>query len=249
MNYLTNYYKNLSEQLQGQIDVLEQLIEAYVLSPNEARAAPAFDDGPIDYRKKGRDRADVLGQMLAAASYDGVNDHERDAFERIIADTQTSTAERSSRGYSGLLGFGPGPKQSGTQANAQHLRTALGAVRRLNQDPKFAEHLTKTMAPKFTGEVIDRAIDIDNLEDYQFFGTRERARVSRISDKHSKDLPPSTKVTDLTTEFGRRMNAQSPSDEKYFGPHEYPTQFPVSMVSKLLSRRARENSQNTNPGQ
>jgi hypothetical protein len=41
MNYLTNYYKNLSEQLQEQVNLLESiLLEAYIHSPGEKQHAP-----------------------------------------------------------------------------------------------------------------------------------------------------------------------------------------------------------------
>jgi len=54
MNYLTNYYKNLSEQLQAKVNHLESLIEAdkkYDL-PNYAIGSPAYD-----YKKHSNPRA------------------------------------------------------------------------------------------------------------------------------------------------------------------------------------------------
>ena len=92
MNYLTTYYKNLSEQLQYQLNNLQQnLQEAYVLNPSQIASAPMSLSGHQfrsrdQIRGRGTQRANALGAMMSAHSYDGVNHHERDAIARIIAE-------------------------------------------------------------------------------------------------------------------------------------------------------------------
>lgn len=82
MNYLTNYYKNLSEQLQERINYLQkQLNEAEVYSPGQMASAGMND-------KRVRRRQEFHNWLINTLS----DDHHRDdnidkkAFARVLAD-------------------------------------------------------------------------------------------------------------------------------------------------------------------
>ena len=54
MNYLTNYYKNLSEQLQEQVNLLESILdEAYIQTAAE-KLKKKDEEDPRDYRTRSR---------------------------------------------------------------------------------------------------------------------------------------------------------------------------------------------------
>ena len=246
MNYLTQYYKNLSEQLQYQLNNLHQnLQEAYVLNPSQISSETIGTPHPFRQRKKiierGQGRANVLGGFMAAQSYEGVNAHERDAIERIMADTGHSAPERSRQTpgadimqYQGMNTFRPGPRTAGTEATGQHLRTALGAMRRLQNDPKFAEHHTNMMAGKLPDTVMRRSEEEDMMSDEPFYG-RTQAGIRDLdqrSHKNAQGLTPSTRVSDISKEFGLRMNAK-PYNDPNQSEHEYPSFVPIDMVTKM----------------
>jgi hypothetical protein len=246
MNYLTTYYKNLSEQLQYQLNNLQQnLQEAYVLNPSQISSETVGTPHPFRQRKKiierGQGRANVLGSFMAAQSYEGVNAHERDAIERIMADTGHSAPERSRQTpgadimqYQGMNTFRPGPRTSGTEATGQHLRTALGAMRRLQNDPKFAEHHTNMMAGKLPDTVMRRSEEEDMMSDEPFYG-RTQAGIRDLdqrSHKNAQGLTPSTRVSDISKEFGSRMNAK-PYNDPNQSEHEYSSFVPIDMVKRM----------------
>lgn len=246
MNYLTTYYKNLSEQLQYQLNNLHQnLQEVYVLNPSQISSETIGTPHPFRQRKKiierGEGRADVLGRFMAAQSYEGVNAHERDAIERIMIDTGHSAPERSRQTpgadimqYQGMNTFRPGPRTSGTEATGQHLRTALGAMRRLQNDPKFAEHHTNMMAGKLPDTVMRRSEEEDMMSDEPFYG-RTQAGIRDLdqrSHKNAQGLTPSTRVSDISKEFGSRMNAK-PYNDPNQSEHEYSSFVPIDMVTKM----------------
>ena len=248
MNYLTNYYKNLSEQLQAKVNHLQgQLDEVFVLDPNQKFAAPIVpttaETGPNNSRasrmEQGRKRADVLGQMVAAQSYEGANDHEKAAIAKIIADTQSSTPERSEYGYGNFLAYPPSAKQTGTEASGKHLRTALGAVKRLSQDPKFAQHVTNTISEKLPETMVNRAHmeDMYSDQDYPTFGSREAKRLTAISAKNAKDLSASSTPSSVTAEFGERMFNTFPGEKEQVGDKEYSHFVPMDMVTKMLGKK------------
>jgi hypothetical protein len=252
MNYLTNYYKNLSEQLQAKVNNLqEQLDEAYVLDANQKYAATirpsSSETGPNDSKEsrlqQGQKRANILGKMLAAHSYEGVNDHERAAIARIVADTQTSTPARSDYAYGNFQSYRPSERQAGTEASGEHLRLALGAIKRLDQDPKFAEHLTKTISSELPDTMVDRAYMADMYADQDFpsFGTREARRLEAVARKNATDLPVEKSPSAVTSQFGQRMFKTFPGDENELGNTEYSHYVPMQVVSKMLGKLGKKN--------
>jgi hypothetical protein len=208
-------------------DAAKQVLEAYVVDPNQKYAAPirpsSSETGPNDSTEsrlqQGQKRADVLGKMFAAHSYEGVNDHERDAIARIIADTQTSRPHRSDYAYGNFQSYRPSERQAGTEASGQHLRLALGAIKRLDQDPKLAEHLTKTIASELPDTMVDRAYMADMYADQDFpsFGTREARRLETVARKNATDLPIENSPSAVTSQFGQRMFNTFPGDENELG--------------------------------
>ena len=221
--------------------------EAYVLSPNQKFAAPIVpttaETGPnnstASRMEQGRKRADVLGQMVAASSYEGANDDEKAAMAKIIADTQSSTPERSEYGYGNFLAYPPSAKQTGTEASGKHLRTALGAVKRLSQDPKFAQHVTKTISDELPGTMVNRAhmADMYADQDYPTFGAREANRLTAVSAKNAKDLSASSTPSSVTAEFGERMFNTFPGEKEEVGANEYSHYVPMHIVTKMLGKK------------
>jgi hypothetical protein len=242
MNYLTNYYKNLSEQLQEKVNFLErQLDEAYVLSPYQklAGSKTSYDAGVRQTRMdQGRKRANILGQMMAAHTYDAVNDHERAAIANIIADTHSSVPQRSNWAHAGFHAFAPSEGRAGTQASGQDLRVALGAIKRLGKDAKFAQHVTDTVAAELPGTMVDRGYMEDMMadKDYPQFGARDANRLGNVSRSLAANLPASTSPSAATTEFGARMNAIYPGDERDYGPNEYSHYVPMDVVTRMSKR-------------
>lgn len=76
MDYLTQYYKNLSEQLQNQVNELSSLLEAHILSPSEilqsTDSAPMFSPERERGRKRASRRAEFtrIVQELASKNTD-----------------------------------------------------------------------------------------------------------------------------------------------------------------------------------
>ena len=246
MNYLTQYYKNLSEQLQYQLNDLHQnLQEVFVLNPSQIASEthgtphPFRDRGHIIGR--GTRRAGVLGRLMAAQTYHAVSDDERNAIENIMADTGHSAPERKRQTpgadimqYQGMNTFIPGPRRSGTHATGQHLKIALGAMKRLENDPKFAEHHTNIMASQLPDTVVRRSAEEDMMSDEPYYGRTiagERA-LERRAQKNAQGLTPSTNVSDISKEFGARMNVK-PYNSPDESPREYSDFLPIDMVKTM----------------
>ncbi len=142
MNYLTNYYKHLSEQLQEKVNFLEnKLNEANIRNPTDQFSAGFHKDKPAGWQNR---RADQQPTNSYVARYDAglhrMNDmlhyqaahaisepHEQEAIEAVLTDMANSG--------------------SGTAANMGHMRTAIGAVKRLKGTQAFAKSLETTRAP------------------------------------------------------------------------------------------------------
>lgn len=128
MNYLTNYYKNLSEQLQEQVNLLEkQINEANIRNPqDQLNATRDTSKGGLFRLTSGWDRMNTMMHFKAAHAI--ADPHEQEAIESVLSDmSQTKT--------------------SGTAANMQSMRTALGAVKRLKGTEGFAKSLESVRAP------------------------------------------------------------------------------------------------------
>jgi hypothetical protein len=235
MNYLTTYYKNLCEQLQSQLNNLQQnLQEAYVLDPSQIASAPMSLSGH-QYRSRaqilgrGTRRADALGAMMSAGSYDGVNADERDAIARIIADTQGSAPERGTWEYQSFNAYRPGARAAGSQATGEHLKIALGAMRRLQNDPRFAEHHTSTVAAELPDAALQSAADADMYgKDPMGLTSKSQKYILSKAGRSATGLSPSTSVSDITQQFG--ANYGSGCDTS---PNEYSDYMPIDMVSRM----------------
>jgi len=246
MNYLTNYYKNLCEQLQEKVNFFEkQINEAYVLGPHQklAGSQTSYDPNLRRMRRdQGRNRANILGQMMAAHTYDGVNDHERDAIARIIADTQSSVPQRSNWAHAGFHAFPPSQGKAGTRASRQDLRVGLGAIKRLGKDKKFAQHVTDTISAELPDTMIDRGYMEYMMadRDYPQFGARDARRLGNVSRSLAANLPPSTSPSAVTSEFGARMNAAYPADAETYGKEEYSHHVPMDVVARISKRMTKK---------
>lgn len=247
MNYLTTYYKNLSEQLQEKLNNLQQnLQEAYVLDPSQISSERMGAQHPFRQRGhtivRGANRANVLGALMSAHAYEGVNNHERAAIAAIIADTQQSAPFRPSTGpigtdhieYQGMTPFQPGPRTSGTQATGEHLRTALGAMRRLQNDPQFAQHHTNMIAGQLPTTAMQRRDAEAALSDEPWYGrtSDSDAKYDRRAQRNAVGLTPSTRVSDISREYGTRMNA-GPYNDPRESQYEYPAFGPIDTVTRM----------------
>jgi hypothetical protein len=242
MDYLTNYYKNLCEQLTARINGIEQqLNELYILDPRQKFASSAkmgmAQDTASMRRGQATRRADILGQMHALASYEGANADEIAAIQRIIADTQQSQPASDDYRYGNYVSYPPSPRQSGTAASRGDVRTALKAIRSRASDPGFASHVTNVISSRLTPTVIDRAETEDSYGEYPMFGSRERARLTAVSNRSAANLTPSTVPSQITTQFGERMFQAFPSDKKYMGDSEYSQYVPAHIVSDMVRGR------------
>ena len=235
MNDLTTYYKNLSEQLQEKLNNLQKnLQEAYVLDPSQIASAPMSLSGNQfrsrdQIRGRGTQRANALGAMMSAHSYEGVNDHERDAIARIMADTQGSAPERGTWEYQSFNAYQPGARKAGTQATGEHLKIALGAMKRLENDPKFAEHHTSKMAAQLPDAAIQSAADEDTYgKDPMGLSTRAQNYIEKKAIRSATGLSPSTSVSNITKQFGANYGS-----DRDTSPNEYSDYMPIDMVSKM----------------
>lgn len=132
MNYLTNYYKNLSEQLQERINILE----AFIRSPTQQ------GDAVIGYPRIGLlPREEQMIHFQAALEIS--EPHEKEAIEAVLTDMAQSEGRMGSRG---------------SAANMQSLRTAVGAVKRLKGSEQFEKSLAALQEPikKKGAEYLDR---------------------------------------------------------------------------------------------
>jgi hypothetical protein len=242
MDYVTDYYKNLCEQLHKKVNFFErQLNETYVLSPYQklAGSKTSYDAGVRQIRMdQGRRRANILGQMMAAHTYDAVNNDERAAIEKIIADTHSSVPQRSDWTHAGFHAFSPSERRAGTQASGQDLRVALGAIKRLGNDTNFAKHVTGQVAAELPDTMVDSGYMEDMMadNDYPQFGSRDAIRLGNVSRRLAANLPASTSPSAATTEFGARMNAAYPADEKLYGQNEYSHYVPMDVVTRMSKR-------------
>lgn len=124
MNYLTNYYKNLSEQLQERINILE----AFIRSPTQQATAARNTDPTI--RIGLLPRRDQMVNFQAALEIS--EPHEKEAIEAVLTDMAQSKGVMGSRG---------------SAANMQSLRTAIGAVKRLKGSEEFEKSLAALQEP------------------------------------------------------------------------------------------------------
>jgi hypothetical protein len=142
MNYLTNYYKNLSEQLQDRVNHLQNLLnEANIRNPTDQSDAGLHRDKPAGWQNRRADQQETNPYVARyGAGMDRMNDmlhyqaahaiahpHEQEAIEAVLTDMANSG--------------------TGTAANMGHMRTAIGAVKRLKGTEAFAKSLEATRAP------------------------------------------------------------------------------------------------------
>jgi len=142
MNYLTNYYKNLSEQLQDRVNHLQNLLnEANIRNPTDQFDAGFHRDKPTGWQNRRADQTPTnsyvpryeaglhrMNDMLHyQAAHAIAHPHEQEAIERVLTDMADSG--------------------SGTAADMGHMRTAIGAVKRLKGTEAFAKSLEATRAP------------------------------------------------------------------------------------------------------
>jgi hypothetical protein len=282
MDYLTNYYKNLCEQLQEKINLLEakakkkkkakkdydgdgkvesstdewkgsrdraikqamseeNLNELFILDPNQKFASEIKNRTPAVSRlQQGTQRADVLGKMMALASYDNVNADEKAAIQRIIADTQQSAPASTEYRYGNFQAHPPLPqRKAGSAASIADVRTALRGLKNRQNDPKFSEHLTSTIANELTPTTVKRAYDVDSTEDYQMFGARQEKKLRAVSDKNAKAVPVVNSPTQVTTAYGNMMFDDFPADRKDLGDKEYTNYFPMDLVTRMVRKSGR----------
>jgi hypothetical protein len=234
MNYLTTYYKNLSEQLQERVNNLKQnLQEAYVLDPSQIASEQMGSKNQFrsrdQTRGRGKQRADVLGAMHSAHSYPGIQAHERDAIAKIIADTQGSSPERGNWEYQSFNAYPPRPGTAGTQATGEHLKIALGAMKRLENDPKFAEHHTNMISGQLPDAALQSAADEDTYgRDPMGLSSKSQKFILNKAGRSATNLTPSTSVSNITQQFGANYGS-----DRDTSPNEYSDYMPIDMVSKM----------------
>jgi hypothetical protein len=249
-SFFPNDFQNLPN-LQDQLFLMKQkqaaqrLQEVFVLNPSQIASETIGTPHPFRNREhvigRGTQRAEVLGRFMAAHTYHAVSDDERDAIERIMIDTGHSSPERKRQTpgadimqYQGMNTFRPGPRTAGTEATGEHLKIALGAMKRLESDPKFAEHHTNMMAGKLSDTVVRRSAEEDMMSDEPYYGRTiagEKA-LERRSQRNAQGLTPSTKVSDISKEFGTRMNVK-PYNSPDESPREYSDFLPIDMVKTM----------------
>jgi len=145
MNYLTNYYKNLSEQLQYRVNHFQNLLnEANIRPPSLQFDAGLHRDKEMGWQNRRADQQPVnsyvarydagedrLNHMLHFQAAHAIADpHEQEAIERVLTDMANTTKTTP-----------------GTAANMGHMRTAIGAVKRLKGTEAFAKSLSSVRTP------------------------------------------------------------------------------------------------------
>jgi hypothetical protein len=126
MNYLTNYYKNLCEQLQEQIS----LLEARINRPTHTVLGDTFrNDQEMDRRVN--QRMDVMSDLDALVNFDGADEDTRLAASRVLQDMESTNKQ-----------FG----RVGTQASGADLRAAIGGLKAIGQTPGFQAHRSKRLS-------------------------------------------------------------------------------------------------------
>lgn len=175
MNYLTQYYKNLSEQLQEKLNTLEkQVNEAFIRNPRDQKLATQrttkdglFRDptrGDIFRGSAGWDRMEQMMHFKAAHAI--ADPHEKEAIEAVLADmakTEDPAGEYEKLPYGSpeTPKFTKGEKVAGTAANMQSMRTALGALKRLKGTEEFGKSLSSVQDP-IEREALNRVQKSDN---------------------------------------------------------------------------------------
>ena len=162
MNYLTNYYKNLSEQLQEKVNHLQKMLdEANIRSPTEhLKATRDTSKGGLFRLSSGWDR---MNQMIHFKAAHAIADpHEQEAIEAVLTDMAQTKRNAP-----------------GTAANMQSMRTAFGAVKRLKGTDAFTKSLSAVRDP-IERESFERAQDSFNpfygadISDYRAGGLTDR---------------------------------------------------------------------------
>lgn len=159
MNYLTNYYKNLCEQLQEKINILE----AEIYSP-EGKFMKGSEKFPRDFNallqgEKRKEDVESLKAALADKSHPIHKNPEHVAHvQRVIADieslrakepgssiaselTQHAVGEKESPRSSVEFGWASSYPKSG-RATAKHMRTAVEVMRKTYQPNPIGGHVT-----------------------------------------------------------------------------------------------------------
>lgn len=162
MDYLTNYYKNLSEQLQQRVNFLQnQLNEANIRNP-ELQFRAQFRDytnpssvsrhntlpggHPSEAGGAGWKRMNQMMRFHAAKAI--ADPHEQEAIERVLTDMADTTETTP-----------------GTAADAGHIRTALGALKRLSGTEAFQSSL-KNLESGIDKTTADAVLGGDSPEHY-----------------------------------------------------------------------------------
>jgi hypothetical protein len=161
MNYLTNYYKNLSEKLQEQVNRLQrQIDEAYIRNPSDQFDAGFHSDKPAgsfgryasgkpisSYVTRPAAGWKRMNQMISFEAAKAIAEpHEQEAIERVLLDMANT---------------------QGNQADVSHMRTALGALNRLQGTKEFSKSLSTVTTP----------IEIDSMK-----ATAERRQSMPVMD-------------------------------------------------------------------
>ena len=176
MNYLTNYYKNLCEQLQEKLNILEkQINEANIRNPelqfraqfgdyNNPNRVPRHggvaSEDPVEGGAGTKRMHDMMKFQAAKAI---AHPDEQESIEAVLTDMANTT-----------------PEAPGTAANAQHIRTALGAIKRLSGTEGFQTSL-KNLQSKVDRKAADEVLGGDSPEHYY------AGRLSREEDERFED--------------------------------------------------------------
>jgi hypothetical protein len=132
MDYLTKYYKNLSEQLQERVNILE----AFVNRPTSTILNDTFrDDEDQDLRLL--QRSQVMSHLHALTSFDGVDHATKLSAAKILQDMESTTIQPSSK-YP--------PPVPGVDAGRDDLRRALKALKTHGSSAAFKAHAAKNLS-------------------------------------------------------------------------------------------------------
>ena len=150
MNYLTNYYKNLSEQLQERINILE----AFINRPTSTILNDTFrDDEEQDQRLL--QRSQVMSDLHALTSFDGVDPATQLSAAKILQDMESTTIQPSSK-Y-------PAPVP-GVDASRDDLRRALSALKTHGSSDAFKAHSAKKLSGYSETGVRDEVVGNNDMD-------------------------------------------------------------------------------------
>lgn len=122
MNYLTNYYRNLSEQLQEKINILE----AKINRPTWTVLGDTFrNDESQDQRVL--QRSQVMSDLHAFTTFKGADEESRLSAAKVLQDMQA-------------------PAGTGTDASRDDLRRALTALKMHGSSDAFRSHAAQTLS-------------------------------------------------------------------------------------------------------